>query len=122
MESLYRSHRFPAEIISHAVRLYDLVALSSREVEDPLAKRGAAASYGTISLWRRKFGPILARNLRRRQGRQRDGWHVDEGLATIRGRRRYLWRAVEQDGDVLDLPVTCPAGMPEPPSAFSASS
>jgi putative transposase len=107
MESLYRRHRFPPEIISHAVWLYHRFTLSFRDVEDLLAERGIEVSYEAIRFWCRKFGPEYARTLRRRQGRLGDIWHVDELFITIRGERHYLWRAVDQDGEVLDILVTC---------------
>jgi putative transposase len=106
MESLYRRHRFPPEIISHAVWLYHRFTLSFRDVEDLLAERGVTVSYEAIRSWCRKFGLAYARTLRRRQGRLGDIWHVDELFITIRGQRHYLWRAVDQDGDVLDILVT----------------
>ena len=103
MGSLYRRHRFPPEIISHAVWLYHRFTLSLRDVEDLLAERGVTVSYEAIRSWCRKFGPEYARTLRRRQGRRGDIWHVDELFITIRGERHYLWRAVDQDGDVCLL-------------------
>ena len=106
MESLYRGHRFPPKIISHAVWLYHRFTLSFRDVEDLLAERGITVSYEAIRSWRRKFGPEYGRTLRRRQGRLGDIWHVDEVFITIRGERHYLWRAVDQDGDVLDILAT----------------
>ena len=106
MESLYRRHRFPPEIISDAVWLYNRFTLSFRDVEDLLAARGVTVSYETIRSWCRKFGPAFARTLRRRQGRLGDIWHVDEVFITIRGERHYFWRAVDQDGDVLHILVT----------------
>ena len=106
MKSLYRGHRFPPEIISHAVWLCHRFTLSFRDVEDLLALRGVTVSYEAIRLWCRKFGPTFARNLRRRHGRLGDVWHVDQVFVTIRGQRRYLWRAVDQDVAVLDILVT----------------
>ena len=106
MESLYRGHRFPPEIISHAVWLYHRFTLSFRDVEDLLAERGILVSYEAIRHWCRKFGPSYARKLRRKQGKLGDIWHVDELFITIQGQRRYLWRAVDQDGDVIDILVT----------------
>ena len=99
-------HRFPPEIISHAVWLYHRFTLSFRDVEDLLAERGITVSYEATRSWCRKFGPAYARTLRRRQGRLGDIWHVDELFITIRGERYYLWRAVDQDGDVIDILVT----------------
>ena len=101
----YRGYRFPPEIISHAVWLYHRFCLSFRDVEDLLAKRGIIVSHETIRQWCRKFGPVYARHLTRRQGRLGDTWHLDELFVTIRGERRYLWRAVDQDGDTIDILV-----------------
>lgn len=101
----YRGYRFPSEIISHAVWLYYRFCLSFRDVENLLAERGVIVSYETIRQWSRKFGAEYARKLRRRQGRLGDIWHLDELFVTIQGRRQYLWRAVDQDGDVIDILV-----------------
>ena len=106
VKSLQRGHRFPPEIISHAVWLYFRFTLSFRDVKDLLAERGVTVSYEAVRLWCRKLGPAFARSLRRRQGRLGDIWQVDEVFIKIRGERRYLWRAVGQDGDVLDILVT----------------
>jgi putative transposase len=99
----YRGYRFPPEIINHAVWLYHRFCLSFRDVEDLLAQRGITVSYEAIRLWCLKFGPEYARALKRRQGRLGDTWHLDEVFVTIQGRRQYLWRAVDQDGDVIDI-------------------
>ena len=99
----YHGYRFPPEIISHAVWLYHRFCLSFRDVEDLMAERGIMVTYETIRLWCLKFGPKYARTLKRRQGRLGDTWHLDELFLTIRGRRQYLWRAVDQDGDVIDI-------------------
>jgi putative transposase len=103
--SRYHGYRFPSEIISHAVWLYHRFCLSFRDVEDLLAQRGIIASYETVRQWCRKFGPKYARMLKRRRGRLGDTWHLDEIFITINGQRQYLWRAVDQDGDVLDILV-----------------
>ena len=103
--SRYRRHRFPIEIISHAVWLYHRFCLSFRDVEDLLAERGVEVTYETIRRWCGKFGPGYARKLRRRQGRLGDTWFLDEVFVRIRGRRHYLWCAVDQDGDVIDILV-----------------
>ena len=103
--SRYLRHRFPPEIISHAVWLYHKYCLSFRDVEDLLAERGIIVSYETIRQWCAKFGPDYARQLKRRQGRLGDTWFVDEVFVTINGQRQYLWRAVDQDGDVIDILV-----------------
>jgi len=101
----YRGYRFPPEIISPAVWLYYRFCLSYRDVEDLLAERGIMVSYETIRQWSRKFGPKYVRRLKRRQGRLGDTWHLDELFVNIRGQRHYLWRAVDQDGDVIDILV-----------------
>jgi putative transposase len=101
----YRGHRFPPEIISHGVWRYHRFCLSFRDVEELLAKRGIIVTYETVRQWCRKFGPDYARNLKRRQGRLGDVWYLDEVFVKIRGERHYLWRAVDQDGDVIDILV-----------------
>jgi len=106
MKSQYRRHRFPPEIISHAVWLYHRLTLSFRDVEDLLAERGIIVSYEAIQYWCMKFGPSYARKLRKKQGRLGDIWHVDELFIKIRGQQLYLWRAIDQDGDVIDILVT----------------
>ena len=103
--SLYYGHRYPRDVISHAVWIYYRFSLSLREVEDLLAKRGILVSYETIRRWCRKFGPEYARRLRKNQGRLGDTWYLDEVFVTINGTRQYLWRAVDQDGDLLDILV-----------------
>ena len=103
--SRYLRHRFPPEIISHAVWLYHRYCLSFRDVEDLLAERGIIVSYETIRQWCGKFGPDDARRLKRRQGRLGDTWFLDEVFVAINGQRQYLWRAVDQDGDLIDLLV-----------------
>ena len=101
----YLRHRFPPEIISHAVWLYHRYCMSFRDVEDLLAERGIIVSYETIRQWCGKFGPDYARRLKRRQGRLGDTWFLDEVFVTINGERQYLWRAVDQDGDLIDILV-----------------
>ena len=104
-KSRYLRHRFPPAIISRAVWAYYQFSLSFRQVEDLLAERGIIVSYETVRQWCRKFGPDYARQLRRRQGRLGDTWFLDEVFVTINGQRQYLWRAVDQDGDVIDILV-----------------
>ncbi len=101
----YHGYRFPPAIISHAVWLYHRFSLSFRDVEDLLAQREIVVSYETIRQWCEKFGPGYAARLKRRQGRLGDTWHLDEVFVTIRGQRQYLWRAVDQDGDLIDILV-----------------
>jgi putative transposase len=103
--SLYKRHRFPGEVISHAVWLYYRFLLSYRDVEELLAERGLAVSYETVRRWFRKFGPTFADGLRRRRPRPGDKWHVDEARLRNNGRKHWLWRAVDQEGVVLDILV-----------------
>ena len=103
--SRYHRHRFPAEIISHCVWLYFRFALSFRDVEEMLAMRGVSLTYETVREWSRKFGQTYANGLRRRSPRPGDRWHLDEVFLKINGQIHYLWRAVDQDGDVLDILV-----------------
>jgi putative transposase len=103
--SLYHRHRFPAEIISHCVWLYFRFPLSFRDVEEMLVMRGVKLSYETIREWTLKFGQTYANGLRRRSPRPGDRWHLDEVFLKINGRIHYLWRSVDQDGDVLDILV-----------------
>ena len=98
-------YRFPPEIISHAVWLYHRFSLSFREVEELLAERGVTVSYEAVRLWCLKFGQAFAKKLRHRRGRPSDTWHLDELFIRIRGKRYYLWRAVDQDGQTLDILV-----------------
>ena len=103
--SRYYGHRFPPEIISYAIWVYHRFCLSFRDVEDLLAERGIIVSYETIRIWCQKFGPDYARQLKRRQGRLGDIWHLDEVFIRINGKQQYLWCAVDQDGDVIDILV-----------------
>src|ERR671910_2852270 len=101
----YARHQFPAEIIRHATWLYLRFTLSYRDVEELLAERGVETSYESIRRWVLKFGPMFARNLRRLRPRPTGTWHLDEMVISIQGRRMYLWRAVDSEGEVLDLLV-----------------
>lgn len=103
--SLYHRHRFPAEVISHCVWLYFRFALSFRDIEEMLAMRGVTLTYETVREWCLKFGQTYANDLRRRSARPGDRWYLDEVFLKINGRVHYLWRAVDQDGDVLDILV-----------------
>jgi putative transposase len=100
-----KRHRFPAEIISQCVWRYHRFGLRLRDVQDLLAERGLAVTYETIHPWGRKVGPASALALRRRRPRPGDKWHVDEVPLKINGQRHWLWRAVDQDGMVLDILV-----------------
>ncbi len=101
----YKRHRFPPEVIAHTVWLYFRFALSYRDVEELLAERGVILTYETVRQWCRKFGQAYANTLRRRRPRPGDKWHLDEVFVSINGVQHYLWRAVDQDGTVLDLLV-----------------
>src|SRR5215212_309568 len=101
----YARHQFPAEIIRYAVWLYLRFTLSYRDVEELLAERGIETSYETVRRWVVKFGPLFTRNLRRLRPRPTSTWHLDEIGVTIQGKRMYLWRAVDSEGEVLDLLV-----------------
>jgi putative transposase len=101
----YNGFRFPPEIISHAVWLYFRFSLSFRDVEELLAQRGIIVTYETVRQWCLKFGQTYANELRRRRPRCGDKWHMDEMVLTIQGKKHYLWRAVDQDGNVLDILV-----------------
>src|ERR1700687_4127878 len=99
-ELSYRRHRFPPVVIQHAVWLYLRFT-----VEDLLAERGLDISYETIRCWVLKFGPVIARRLRKRRPRPSNRWHLDEMVVRIAGARMYLWRAVDHEGEVLDMLV-----------------
>ena len=101
----YHGYRFPPEIISHAIWLYHRFGLSFRDVEDLLAQRDITVTSETIRQWCQRFGPVYAGRLRRRRGRMGDTWYLDELFVTIQGRQQYLWRAVDEDGDVIDILV-----------------
>ena len=103
--SHYKGHRFPAEIISHCVWLYFRFSLSFRDVDEMMAERGVVVSYETIREWCQKFGQSYAKRLRTRRGHLGDRWHLDEVFLKIQGKLQYLWRAVDQDGEVLDILV-----------------
>ena len=105
-DPLYRRHRFPAEVIAQAVWLYFRFPLSLRMVEDMLAARGIIVTHQTIRNWAEKFGRHFANEIRRRSaGRLGDKWHMDEVVVSIAGRKRWLWRAVDQEGFVIDVLV-----------------
>src|SRR5690242_17967380 len=99
----YRRHRFPPEIIQHAIWLYLRFTLSYRDVEELLAERGLDVSYEAVRRWVLKFGPAIARRLRQRRPRPSNRWHLDEMVVRIAGERMYLWRAVDDEGEILDM-------------------
>jgi putative transposase len=101
----FKRHRFPPSIIRYAVWLYARFTLSYRDVEDLLAARGLDISYETVRRWFLKFGEPMARNLRQMRPTPSDHWHLDEMVIVIRGRHHWLWRAVDNEGEVLDFLV-----------------
>ena len=103
--SPYRGYRFPPEIIAHAVWLYFRFHLRFRDVQDLLAERGILVSHEAIRQLCARFGAAFASGLRWRRARPGDKWHLDEMLLKINGRRHWLWRAVDQNGAVLDILV-----------------
>jgi putative transposase len=101
----YVRHRYPAEVISHAVWLYFRFPLSRRMVEEMLAARGILVSHETIRQWALKFGQGFANQIRRRLPARGDKWHLDEVVISIAGKKYWLWRAVDQHGAVIDILV-----------------
>ena len=100
--ALYQRHRFPAEIISHCVWLYFRFCLSFRDIEEMMSRRGIQLSYESIRWWCLKFWQAYAKRIHSRSPRPGDRWHLDEVFLRINGEVQYLWRAVDQDGEVLD--------------------
>src|ERR1700674_1006930 len=101
----FSGYRFPPEIIQQAIWLYVRFTLSLRDVEDLLAERGIAVSYETVRRWTNHFGPKIAADLRKRRPKPHTTWHLDEVYLKIDGRLVYLWRAVDAEGEVLDVLV-----------------
>ena len=99
----YKRHRFPPDIISYAVWLYYRFNLSHRDIEDLLAERGITVSREAIRLWCIKFGAIYTRRLKRKHRGYGDTFYIDEVFVKINGKQHYLWRAVDQDGEVVDV-------------------
>ena len=101
----YKRHRFPPDTIRLAVWLYFRFTTSLRDVEEMLAERGIDVSYETVRCWANKFGPAIAANIRRSRPRADTTWHLDEMVVKIRGQRMFMWRAVDKEGEVLDVLV-----------------
>ena len=101
----YARHQFPPVVIQHAVWLYLRFNLSLRDVEDLLAERGIDVSYETVRRWVARFGTAYAKRLRTKRPKPDDRWHLDEMFVSIGGRQMYLWRAVDAEGEVLDILV-----------------
>jgi len=102
--NIYAGYRYPAQIISHAVWLYHRFTLSFRDTEELLAAR-SVVSYETISQWCKKYGSIYCNKLKKNRGQLGDTWYLDEVFIKINGVLHYLWRAVDQDGDEIDILV-----------------
>jgi len=102
---LHRRHRFPPAVIQHAIWLYLRFTVSYRDVEELLAQRGLDTSYETVRRWVLKFGPLIARKLQQRRPRPSALWHLDEMVVRIAGRRMYLWRAIDHEGEILEMLV-----------------
>ena len=106
MQSIsYARHQFAPELIRHVVWIYLRFTLSNGDVEELLAERGLEVSYETVRRWVLKFGPTIARNLRRLPPKPTGTWHLDEMVISIQGRQMYLWRAGNIDGEILDILV-----------------
>ena len=101
--TIHKSHRFPPDIISYAVWLYYRFNLSHRDIEDLLAERGITVTRESIRLWCNKFGALYTRRLRRKHQGYGDTFYIDEVFVKINGKQHYLWRAVDQDGEVIDV-------------------
>lgn len=101
----YKRHRFPPDTIRPAVWLYFRFTTSLRDVEEMLAQRGIDTSYETVRCWANKFGPAIAGNIRRRRGRADSTWNLDEMVVRINGKRMFMWRAVDKEGEILDVLV-----------------
>ncbi len=102
----FKRHRFPPDTIRLAVWLYFRFTTSLRDVEEMLAERGIDTTYETVRCWANKFGPAIAANIRRRRGHADSVWHLDEMVVRINGKRMFMWRAVDQEGEVLESYVT----------------
>jgi transposase-like protein len=101
----FARHQFPPEIIRHAIWLYLRFTLSYRDVEELLAERGVEVSYETVRRWVLKFGPVIAGNLRRLRPKPSPRWHLDEMAVRVGGQLMHLWRAVDDEGEVLEVLV-----------------
>jgi putative transposase len=102
----YKNFRFPIEIISHAIYLYNRFTLSYRDVSDLLLERGIEVSHQTIKDWNIRFGEVFADEIKKRRRKPSRRWHIDEAHIKIRGKKHYIWRAVDSNGTVLDIFVS----------------
>src|SRR6201982_3844747 len=117
----YARHRFPPDVIRHAIWLYLRFTLSYRDVEDLLAERGLIVSNEAIRRWVLKFGPAIAKNLRKSRPQSYTRWHLDEMVVSLPGKQMYLWRAVDGEGEVLDILVQPGATRPRPCDCYANS-
>ena len=117
----FARHQFPPDVIRHAVWLYLRFTLSYRDVEEMLAERGLDLTYETVRRWAAKFGPLFARELRKRRHRPTGRWHLDERVVKIAGKRHWLWRAVDDEGR-CSTSLRNHSGIPEQPFGSCASS
>src|SRR5829696_3940443 len=101
----YSGYRFPPDIVQRAVWMYLRFTLSFRDVEELLAERGIVVTYESIRRWVLAFGPVIARRLRARRPKPHSRWHLDEMFVRVGGQQMYLWRAVDAEGEVLDVLV-----------------
>ena len=101
----FKRHRYPPDVIRHAVWFYFRFTLSFRDVEEMLAQRGIEVSYETIRCWTLKFGQVFAQNLRQSRPKSTGYWHLDEMAVKTGGKRMWIWRAVDDEGEVLDMLV-----------------
>lgn len=97
----FKRHRFPPNVIRYAVCLYFCFTMCLRDVEELLAERGIDVTYETVRCWANKFGPAIAANIRRTRPRADSVWHLDEMVVRINGKRMFMWRAVDKDGEVM---------------------
>lgn len=104
-ELSFKRHRFPPDVIRYAVWLYYRFMMSLRDVEDLLTERGIDVSHETVRCWVNKFGPAIAAKIRKARGRGDSVWHLDEMVVRIGGKRMFMWRAVDKEGEVLDILV-----------------
>ncbi len=116
----FERHRFPADVIRHAVWLYFRFSLSFRDVEALLTQRGIDVSSETIRCWTISFGPMIARRLKQRRSAPSPRWHLGEVVCRIGGKRMFLWRAVDDEGEILDVMVQRGGTQRRQPSCSSA--
>lgn len=99
----YSRHRFPPEIISHCVWLYNSFSLSFRDIEKMMLYRGIEVTYETIRDWNNKFAQQMANEIRRHRPQPSRKWHLDEVRVEIKAEVYWLWRAVDEHGQILDI-------------------